>query len=119
MTTLSPRSRSALANATDRGGAPLSDKVFLSYFWSLVTGGQRLLPTGMLYFARDGEPASACVRADSNGNAAGSSLEDAVQHGFLELVERDAVAVRALKNAHVDLPGLRLDIATYLERDAA
>jgi oxazoline/thiazoline synthase len=61
--------------------------------WSLVTGGQRLLPTGMLYFARDGEAASACVRADSNGNAAGSSLEDAVQHGFLELVERDAVAL--------------------------
>jgi cholest-4-en-3-one 26-monooxygenase len=29
---------SALANATDRDGAPLSDKVFLSYFWSLVTG---------------------------------------------------------------------------------
>ncbi len=29
------------------------------------------------------------------------------------------VAVRALNDAHVDMPGLRLDIATHLERDAA
>jgi ribosomal protein S12 methylthiotransferase accessory factor len=33
------------------------------------------------------------VLADSNGNAAGSSVEDAILHGFLELVERDAVAL--------------------------
>lgn len=31
--------------------------------------------------------------ADSNGNAAGSSLEDAVLQGMLELVERDAAAM--------------------------
>jgi ribosomal protein S12 methylthiotransferase accessory factor len=33
------------------------------------------------------------VRADSNGNAAGASLEDAILQGFFELVERDAVAL--------------------------
>ena len=33
------------------------------------------------------------VHADSNGNAAGSSTEDAILQGFLELVERDAVAL--------------------------
>jgi ribosomal protein S12 methylthiotransferase accessory factor len=32
-------------------------------------------------------------RADSNGNAAGSSTEDAVLRGLLELVERDAVGI--------------------------
>ncbi len=61
--------------------------------WSLLTGEQRLLPTDMLYFSPGGAPPQAAVLADSNGNAAGSSMEDAVLHGFLELVERDAVAL--------------------------
>ncbi|OZM71932.1 hypothetical protein CFN78_17445 [Amycolatopsis antarctica] len=61
--------------------------------WSLTGGRHRLLPTGLLYFgAPSGGPAR-CVHADSNGNAAGSSLEDAVLQGALELVERDAVAL--------------------------
>ena len=58
---------------------------------SLTTGRQRLLPTSMLYFSRSGP--SGLPWADSNGNAAGSSLEDAIVQGFLELVERDAVAL--------------------------
>ncbi|GGT68296.1 hypothetical protein GCM10010272_08990 [Streptomyces lateritius] len=58
--------------------------------WSLTGGVQRLLPTSLLYF--DADPA-APLRADSNGNAAGSSPEDAFVQGFLELVERDAVAL--------------------------
>ncbi|MEU0532506.1 TOMM precursor leader peptide-binding protein [Amycolatopsis tolypomycina] len=60
--------------------------------WSL-SGQRRLLPTGYLYY---GVPAECGVRglhADSNGAAAGSSLEDAVLQGTLELVERDAVAL--------------------------
>ncbi|MER7050401.1 TOMM precursor leader peptide-binding protein [Streptomyces jumonjinensis] len=67
--------------------------------WSLTERRQRLLPTGMLYYGGPQEgPASMpagrrSLRADSNGNAAGSSLEDAILHGFLELVERDAVAL--------------------------
>ncbi|MFF8293456.1 TOMM precursor leader peptide-binding protein [Streptomyces sp. NPDC016309] len=61
--------------------------------WSLTSEEHRLLPTSMLYYEsgpRAGEPA---LWADSNGNAAGSSMEDAVVQGFLELVERDAVAL--------------------------
>ncbi|MGJ6960532.1 TOMM precursor leader peptide-binding protein [Streptosporangium sp. G11] len=58
--------------------------------WSLTAKRQRLLPTDMLYFSRGGHPS---VRATSNGNAAGSSVEDAIVQGFLELVERDAVAI--------------------------
>jgi ribosomal protein S12 methylthiotransferase accessory factor len=60
--------------------------------WSL-SGERRLLPTGYLYY---GVPSACGVRglhADSNGAAAGSSLEDAVLQGTLELVERDAVAL--------------------------
>ncbi|MFE2474651.1 TOMM precursor leader peptide-binding protein [Streptomyces sp. NPDC059389] len=61
--------------------------------WSLTEGRRRLLPTSMLYFGRGADAAADGPWADSNGNAAGSSPEDAVVQGFLELVERDAVAL--------------------------
>jgi bacteriocin biosynthesis cyclodehydratase domain-containing protein len=61
--------------------------------WSLLSGQQRLLPTGMLYFKPDMVSQPTSVRADSNGNAAGASLEDAIMQAFFELVERDAVAL--------------------------
>ena len=47
----------------------------------------------MLYFGPGPDGVPAAPWADSNGNAAGSSPEDAVVQGFLELVERDAVAL--------------------------
>ncbi|WP_434448484.1 TOMM precursor leader peptide-binding protein [Lentzea sp. E54] len=58
--------------------------------WSLTEQRHKLLPTGMLYF---GAPCPPSVTSNSNGCAAGSSLEDAVLQGLLELVERDAVAI--------------------------
>lgn len=61
--------------------------------WSLTEQRHRLLPTGMLYYGAPRGRGGRCVRADSNGNAAGSSIEDAVLQAMLELVERDAVAL--------------------------
>ncbi len=61
--------------------------------WSLLTGQYKLLPTALLYFSPDTGREPTALQPDSNGNAAGSSLEDAILHGFFELVERDAVAV--------------------------
>jgi ribosomal protein S12 methylthiotransferase accessory factor len=72
--------------------------------WSLTESRHRLLPTGMLYF---GGPGSRYFRADSNGNAAGSSLEDAVLQGLLELIERDAVALWWYNRTRA--PGVDLD----------
>jgi ribosomal protein S12 methylthiotransferase accessory factor len=47
----------------------------------------RYLPTGLLYFFyRD-------FHTDSNGCAAGNTLQEAIVQGFLELVERDAYAI--------------------------
>ncbi len=72
--------------------------------WSLTHNTQRLLPTSMLYFGQG--PAADGLCADSNGNAAGSSPEDALLQGFLELVERDAVALwwyNRLRRPAVDL----------------
>jgi bacteriocin biosynthesis cyclodehydratase domain-containing protein len=63
--------------------------------WSLTERRHKYLPTGYLYYYyNDPHPTGPLYAwADSNGNAAGSSPEDAVLQGFMELVERDAVAV--------------------------
>jgi ribosomal protein S12 methylthiotransferase accessory factor len=84
--------------------------------WSLTGRRQRLLPTGLLYFGAPVEPgARVTVLADSNGNAAGGCLEDAVLQGILEVMERDAVALwwynrtrqRGVDLAAFDSPWLR------------
>ncbi|MFD7501208.1 TOMM precursor leader peptide-binding protein [Streptomyces sp. NPDC059850] len=61
--------------------------------WSLTAERHRLVPTALLYYGAPQPPGQRCCRADSNGAAAGSTLADAVVRGFLELVERDAVAL--------------------------
>jgi bacteriocin biosynthesis cyclodehydratase domain-containing protein len=61
--------------------------------WSLTRGCHRLLPTSLLYFGAPVRAGARYGRADSNGNAAGASLEDAVLQGLLELIERDAVSL--------------------------
>ncbi|WP_326691089.1 MULTISPECIES: TOMM precursor leader peptide-binding protein [unclassified Streptomyces] len=88
---------------------PLDEDAVIDWtpVWSVTHGTHRMLPTGMLYYSAPG-PSGACyVRADSNGNAAGASLEDAVLQGFFELVERDAVALWWYNRSRV--PGLDLD----------
>ncbi|WP_438486757.1 TOMM precursor leader peptide-binding protein [Streptomyces sp. S186] len=61
--------------------------------WSLTAGHHRLLPTASLYYNAAHLPGGRFCVADSNGAAAGSSTEDAVVQGTLELVERDSVAL--------------------------
>jgi ribosomal protein S12 methylthiotransferase accessory factor len=74
---------------------PFDDEALLDWtpVWSPGRQRHRYLPTGMLYYNAPAEPDWCFVRADSNGAAAGSSLEDAILQGLLELVERDAVAL--------------------------
>lgn len=79
-----------------------------SPLWSLTNETARLLPTAYCYYSHPGPEASSCP-ADSNGNAAGSTLEEAILHGFLELVERDAVALwwyNRVRRPCVDLKSL-------------
>ncbi|HEY6312635.1 MAG TPA: TOMM precursor leader peptide-binding protein [Streptosporangiaceae bacterium] len=80
-------------------GIPLDPglKIEWTPLWSLTQQRPRYLPTAGLFFgygrrARGGSRGYWAL-PDSNGNAAGTSLEDAVVQGFLELVERDAVAL--------------------------
>lgn len=74
--------------------------------WSFGQAGFRYLPTALLYYGYPALPGSASCWADSNGSAAGNSLEEAIVHGFLEIAERDAVAMwwyNRLRMPSVDL----------------
>lgn len=59
--------------------------------WSLSQHRHCHLPTSMLYFSEERRDND--LIADSNGCAAGNTLEEAILQGFYELVERDAFAL--------------------------
>lgn len=60
--------------------------------WSLTHARERWLPTSLLYYAYPSPGRVVCI-ADSNGAAAGNTLEEAVLQGVLELIERDALGI--------------------------
>ena len=77
-----------------------STKIEWSPVWSLRDKRFKNFPTGLLYFFYGRS------HTDSNGCAAGNTLEEAIVQGFLELVERDAYAIwwyNRLQRAQVDL----------------
>jgi oxazoline/thiazoline synthase len=61
--------------------------------WSLTQRRFRYLPMAYCYAAYRPVPSPRFCWADSNGNAAGNVLEEAILQGFFELVERDSVAL--------------------------
>jgi oxazoline/thiazoline synthase len=74
--------------------------------WSLTDRRQRFLPTAYCYLWYPLPRDLDFCRADSNGNAAGNNLEEAIYQGFLEVVERDCAALwwyNSLKRPAVDL----------------
>ena len=76
--------------------------------WSLTEERHRCLPTSMLYSMQPEERVRGELVADSNGCAAGNTLEEAILQGFYELVERDAFAIwwyNRLRVPGVDLSG--------------
>jgi ribosomal protein S12 methylthiotransferase accessory factor len=71
--------------------------------WSQRDQRFKYLPTSLLYFFYSGP---AAFHADSNGCAAGNTVEEAIVQGFLELVERDSYAIwwyNRLQRPEVDL----------------
>jgi ribosomal protein S12 methylthiotransferase accessory factor len=76
--------------------------------WSLTRQGVRYLPTAFCYFNYPQDCDRTYCFSCSNGNAAGNTREEAVLQGFLELVERDGVALwwyNRVRRPAVDLDG--------------
>ena len=74
--------------------------------WSLTERRHRYLPTAILYGMAAEEGGQPDLKADSNGCAAGNTLEEAILQGLFELVERDAFAIwwyNRLRLPEVDL----------------
>jgi bacteriocin biosynthesis cyclodehydratase domain-containing protein len=67
-----------------------SARIEWSPVWSLRDQRFKYIPSTLLYFFYSGP---AAFHADSNGCAAGNTVEEAIVQGFLELVERDAYAI--------------------------
>ena len=61
--------------------------------WSLTHQQFKYLPTAYCYYNYPLPDDHRFCRGDSNGNAAGNTLEEAILQGFMELVERDCVAL--------------------------
>lgn len=82
-------------------------KMDWSPLWSLFEGRERLLPTAYCYYrAPHPDPG---FHANSNGCAAGNTIEEAILHGLLELIERDHAALwwyNRLRLPAIDLDSL-------------
>jgi bacteriocin biosynthesis cyclodehydratase domain-containing protein len=74
--------------------------------WSLRDERFKYAPTGLLYFFHNSD-CGGQLSADSNGCAAGNTIEEAILQGFLELVERDAYAIWWYNKLRA--PGIDLD----------
>ncbi|GAB4285599.1 MAG: TOMM precursor leader peptide-binding protein [Oscillatoriaceae cyanobacterium] len=61
--------------------------------WSLTSGDCHYVPTAYCYSGYAQKHQAWFARADSNGCAAGSNLEEAILQGLMELVERDSIAI--------------------------
>jgi ribosomal protein S12 methylthiotransferase accessory factor len=83
-----------------------SAEIEWSPVWSLRDERFKYLPTSLLYFFHTGGSAAGYIHADSNGCAAGNTIEEAIVQGFLELVERDSYAIwwyNRLQRSELDL----------------
>ncbi len=99
--TAGPNETPAMLSPFDR-----SAEIEWSPVWSLRDERFKYLPTNILYFFYRGPGVEQVPPADSNGCAAGNTLEEAIVQGFLELVERDSYAIwwyNRLQRAKVDL----------------
>lgn len=74
---------------------PLPDDLPIDWStaWSLACERERLVPSAYAWFGHPDLDRCFFCYGDSNGNAAGNTIEEAILQGFCELVERDAVAI--------------------------
>ncbi|MER6084748.1 TOMM precursor leader peptide-binding protein [Streptomyces sp. NPDC001833] len=82
------------AARTEKIPLPLSPDQPISWSsaWSLTDDTERLVPAAYAWYGHPELVQGFCL-PDSNGNAAGNTLEEAILQGFCELVERDSTAL--------------------------
>ena len=106
--------RSAASRADWRHSAPalFSETLPLDWTpcWSLTRECRRYVPTSYVINQFPAPEAERVCPFNPNGGAAGNGLEEAILQGFLELVERDAVAIWWYNRLHV--PGVALESFT-------
>jgi oxazoline/thiazoline synthase len=71
----------------------IKKRVSWSPVYSLVNHHFKYVPTSFCYFGHPDLTKNFDTYCDANGNGAGNTLEEAILQGFLELIERDAVAI--------------------------
>jgi ribosomal protein S12 methylthiotransferase accessory factor len=74
---------------------PFSPDLKIHWVWgySLTESRSILVPSQMVYYGNDLPAEPRFVIENSNGCATGSCIEEAILHGILELVERDAFLI--------------------------
>ena len=92
--------------------------------WSLTEQTHKYLPTAYCYYDYPLPKDHRFCGADSNGNAAGNTLEEAILQGFMELIERDCVGIwwyNRLQRPAVDLASFDepyfLELQTYYQNN--
>ena len=86
--------------------------------WSLTRNEVRFLPTAYCYYDYPMPQPTICL-ANSNGCAAGNTLEEAILQGFFELFERDGVGIwwyNRLRKAAVDWKSFELPYLHEVEK---
>jgi len=84
---------------------------------SLTQNRIKYVPTAYCYYGYPFDTSHDFCRPDSNGNSAGNNLEEAIVHAFLELVERESVALwwyNRVRRPGVDLGSFELDYVRRL-----
>jgi ribosomal protein S12 methylthiotransferase accessory factor len=95
--------------------AGYSPDLSMSWVWAFSFGRSRpvLVPEQIAYYGHITPPEERFVMETSNGCALGSTLEEAILHGILELAERDAFLV----TWHARLEAPRIDLASITDRE--
>lgn len=99
---------------------PFDQKAEVSWtpLWSLTHERTRLLPSSYCYYGHPDFSARQSI-PDSNGCAAGTSIEEAILQGFMEVVERDAVALwwyNRIRRRGVDLDSFDLPYLSAIQK---
>lgn len=93
------------------------EKISWTPLWSLTEKTFKYIPTSYCYYGyTDSQNKIYCI-GNSNGSAAGNTVEEAIFQGFMELVERDAVAIwwyNRIKRPTVDFKSFNIEYINNL-----